>query len=329
MKQRKLNKKKLLRFVLALLSILLGLAALVLIPLKTHRPPQKEIHYTERPASTPEPEPVLTPEPLPTEQPDPRLPDRDADMQALLEDFAAQHPGTWDIYVYNLGNGQYAAFRTGEDEPMIAAGLIRVFIMASAFQQFEEGRLSYWDYNATVRKMIDIGDNFCANYLISRLGGGVDEAGFDSVNGFARSIGCEYTSLNRTMTSMVSEAENYTSAEDLAKVFLLLYRCELISPDYSASMLNMLKAHIVNDRIPAGLPKGTECAHHTGDQKGKCVGDAGLVFTPGADYILAVISNDAEDDAQAKADIVELSRLVYEQLNPETGETPEPGPSEP
>ncbi len=320
-------KKKLLRFLLSLLSVLLALAVLVLVPLKTHRTPEKEIRYTEPPTETPVPTLTVTPEPVRIEQPDPRLPNQDGEMQALIDDFVAQHPGDWTIYFFNLSHGQIAS--AAAEAPIPAESLIKLFIMLSAYQCFEEESLSYWNCYGTVQRMITGSDDFYANYLITHIGGGSDENGLAYVTEFAHTIGCENTVLSRRLDDSGSEAENYSSAEDLAQVFLLLYRCELFSPDYSAAMLDMLKTQSVNDRIPAGLPEGTVCAHRAGDPDDSSVGDAALVFSPGADYILTVINSAPEDTEQAKEDIAALSRLIYAVLNPETAETPETGPSEP
>ena len=49
-------------------------------------------------------------------------------------------------------------------------------------------------------------------------------------------------------------------------------------------MLAHLLAQQVNDRIPQGLPEGTQCAHKTGDLLGLCCADVGIVFTPQTDF---------------------------------------------
>lgn len=321
MKRPRITRQTLLRWLAGLLGLLLLLALLVLIPLLTHRKPEPEPRFTEH-QPPPSEEPQYTPEPVQFEMPDPTLPEQNADLQELLAAFAEEHPGNWDIYVYNLTYGEFGAYATQEDEPMVAASLIKLYIMGASFRQFKQGRFSYDEAWPSVKKMIVTSDNWCAKWLLYRLGEGVDEAAFDEVNNFARTIGCRSTTMNRTLLDTTSGLENYTSAEDVALFYKLLYRYELVSPEYSAEMLSYLKAQTINDRIPAGLPAGTVCAHKTGDLEHICCADAGLIFSPGADYILSVINNGAEDDAAAKAAIVELSALVYEHFNPPAEEEP-------
>ena len=317
MKLPKIERQTLRRWLAILLALLLTLALLVLIPLLTHRKPEPERRFTEHPPQQTE-APVLTPSPVQYDMPDPTLPEQNTELKALLDDFIEQHPGVWDIYVYDLTYGEFAGSSTQEDSPMVAASLIKLYIMGAVFQQFKEGKLPYDDTWPSIRKMIMTSDNYCANWLTIRLGEGLEARGIEAVTAYAHSLGCGNTSMNRTMLDTTSGLENYTTAEEVSLLFKLLYRYELVSPEYSADMLNYLKAQTINDRIPAGLPAGTVCAHKTGDLPHICCADAGLVFSPGADYILSVINNGSEDDEAAAEAIVELSSLVYAFFNPST-----------
>ncbi len=315
MKLPKIDRQTLRRWLAILLALLLSLALLVLIPLLTHREPKPDRRYTEAPPKSSE-LPMGTPEPVQYDMPDPTLPEQDAELKALLSEFIEQHPGNWDIYVYNLTYGEFAGCSTQEDSPMVAASLIKLFIMGAVFQQFKDYKLPYNETWPSIRKMITTSDNYCANWLTIRLGEGLESKGIEEVTAYAHSLGCGNTSMNRTMLDTTSGLENYTTAEEVSLLFKLLYRYELVSPEYSADMLNYLKAQTINDRIPAGLPAGTVCAHKTGDLPHLCCADAGLVFSPGADYILSVINNGSEDDAAAADAIVDLSAQVYRFFNP-------------
>ena len=83
-------------------------------------------------------------------------------------------------------------------------------------------------------------------------------------------------------------------------------------------MLDLLLLQRVNDRIPAQLPEGTPVAHKTGDLVGLCWADVGIVFSPGGDYVLCVISDGQASEREAKSATAALSREVYALMNPET-----------
>lgn len=362
---RRKIQRAVLRFFGVLAACFLLLAVLVWVPLKTHRPSGLEPDMTSssvleedglkrRPSavgadvSRSEPTPAVPAlsdaerpplssaapgspeqEQLPFAFPDPELTEESPELQLLLDDFVKRNPGCWDIYVYDLSGGSCASVKTQEG-PMVSASLIKLFIMGSFYQALQDGTLESWQYWETfpsVRSMIIYSDNYCANWLItSPFGKGSDSVGFEYVTAFAQSIGCEDTRLERLMLDNNSEHENYTTAEDCAKLLKLIYRCELITPEYSNEMLDLLKGQTINDRIPAGLPDDVVCAHKTGNLEHLSCGDAGLVFSPGADYILCVISNNAEDDAAATAQIAALSAEVYAFFNPELPEEAQEAP---
>ncbi len=309
------NKRILIRALLGLAAVLLTLAVLVLIPLLTHREPVPEPRFTERRA-VPTPTPQPTPEPTPVvSYAAPSIPEQDDELQQLMADFAAQHPGEWDICVYNLTGGETAGFRT-QEEPLLSSGLIRLFIMGGVFQQIEEGALRYWDNYSFICRMIVAGDSSYTNLLIGYLGVGDIEAGYAYLEDFLRSVGCDNTVIHQLTPEKAEDAVNRTSAEDCALFLKKMYRLELVSPEYSSAMVEILKAQISKDFLPAGLPADTVCAHMPGDLSQLVCADAGLIFSPGADYILAVINNHPENDDAAKAAIRELSAQVYAYFNP-------------
>lgn len=319
MKRPLFDRRSLIRLIAVLGGILLTLLILILIPLQTHRKPVPDPRYTEvrhTPAVTSEP----TPEPVAPVFADPSSPDPDETLAAMLEDFSLTHEGKWDLYVFNLSRGEYASFSQFDGDPPVAASLIKLFIMACAYDQIQADQLSYHDLKYVIRNMIARSDNDCANLVIKHLGNWHPEQGFAVVNEFAESIGCHDTSLNRMMWDD-NGLQNYTSAADCATLLRMLYRYELATPVYSDEMLDWLKMQTVNDRIPALLPEGTVCAHKTGDLEGLSYGDAGIVFSPRADYVFCAICNEPADGQSAINDIAGLSLTVYNYFNPDETET--------
>lgn len=315
--------RKLLQLLAYLAASLLMLAVLVIIPLKTHQTPTPDARLIQsHPVAAPTP--TFLPDPAAVSLPDPNSPVEDQELLLLLNEFTGQHPGVWDIYVFNLSHGEYASCSTADGSPMISASLIKLFIMGAAYEQVQAGKLNYWEVYNSVRYMIVASDNYSANYLTLRLGDNKIEDGFDYVNAFALAMGCENTAMHRLMLDTDSGEENYTSAKDCALLLKKIYRCELVSPEYSNDMLKMLKEQFTNDRIPALLPDDAVCAHKTGDLSNLSCGDAGIVFSPNADYILSVINNHSENDPETIQAIAELSALIYEYYNPPIPETPAP-----
>lgn len=105
-------------------------------------------------------------------------------------------------------------------------------------------------------------------------------------------------------------ALNVTTAEDMAWLYTLLLRGEVIAPEVSQEMLDLLAAQEVNDRIPAYLPGGTVVAHKTGNLDG-LVHDAGVIYAPAGPIIVVVLTEDIDEDVAIDM-IAQIALAAYE-----------------
>lgn len=218
----------------------------------------------------------------------------------------------WDVWVEPLNGGEIVHCRhnIAEGEPMVSASLIKLFIMGAVYERIRDGQFAEADVKSDLSLMITISDNDAANRLTKLLGGGNAQAGRKAVTDWAASIGCPEVRHNRLMLES-NGTENYVTAEACAEILRRIYRGECVSPEASASMLELLKAQQVNDRIPVGVPADATVAHKTGNLPNLCVGDVGIVYTARGDYLLCIICNDPVSDGSATEKSVEISRAVY------------------
>ncbi len=209
-------------------------------------------------------------------------------------------PGVVSLYCENTGTGESFVHRP--DQPVIAASVIKLCVMAEAFRRREAGLLDF-DEPVTVRPsdrlpscgaltymhdnitvpwgdlvtlMIILSDNTATNLLIDRLG-------IASVNGFMRSLGLsDRTVLRRKLFMPELSArgiENTVTAADIALLLRLILTGRLVSEQASAEMLQLLKNQRLNGKMPFFLsPKGIRCAHKTGEDAG-ITHDVGLILT--------------------------------------------------
>jgi beta-lactamase class A len=105
------------------------------------------------------------------------------------------------------------------------------------------------------------------------------------------------------------EAYNVTDADDTALLFRLLVEGQVVSPSASKSMLDLLAAQVVNDRLPALLPAGV-VAHKTGNID-NVIHDVGVIYTPFGPFVTVVLTEDALE-WQAVEFMQELALDVYE-----------------
>jgi beta-lactamase class A len=106
---------------------------------------------------------------------------------------------------------------------------------------------------------------------------------------------------------------NVTTPNDIAQFWLKLLNGEVISPEASASILEILRQQAVTDRIPWLLPEGMATANKTGNLY-HVVHDTGLIFDPDGTLVLAVLSEGEPDDDHGRQ-VIQRIALVS------TGET--------
>ena len=101
-----------------------------------------------------------------------------------------------------------------------------------------------------------------------------------------------------------------TTPADTVLFLEKLYKGELVSPEYSKRMMELLKEQKLNDGLPKYLPEKAQIAHKTGDI-GYFKHDAGIVFADSGDYIIVVFS-ESKSPGGAQERIALLSKAVYE-----------------
>lgn len=76
-------------------------------------------------------------------------------------------------------------------------------------------------------------------------------------------------------------------------------------------MLELLKGQQRREKIPGGLPEGVVTANKTGEVS-TMEHDVAIVYGPGRDYVLCVMSVGLVDTQAARQHIREISAAVYE-----------------
>ncbi len=225
--------------------------------------------------------------------------------ESLLQSFAPHFPGLPGLVITDLRTGQSTSMN--EHQVFISASLYKLFVAYSVYRQIDTGALSLTTPvgNTTVAgcldRMITVSDNACG----VTLGNLVQ---WESQNTNLQAAGFKDTKLARS-------SDERTSAADVANLFQQLYSGKLVSPSSNEHFLSLLKRQQIANRLPARLPAGTIIAHKTGDLDG-LVHDAGIVYTPGGDYSLTVLSGPWPSPADAPATIADLSAQTYKLFNP-------------
>lgn len=268
-------------------------------------------------ASTPSPTPI-----------DPK--DWGAFASALQERSSRFH-GTVGYIVKDLKRGQLIEANASVVFP--SASLIKLPILAVAFQAIQDHRLALsmpvtlrpqdrrggsgilkWASPGTVMTIRDLledmiiySDNTAAQVVVSLLG-------FDYLQNTFRQLGLQDTEIHPDgfrLTARRIADDNRTSPRDMALLLEKIYERELVSPEASEQMLVILKHQKLRDRLPRYLPPGWEIAHKTGLLRRACH-DVGIVFAPGGDYLICVLTAHDAAYKTAKRFIASLGRITFD-----------------
>lgn len=235
----------------------------------------------------------------------------------------------------NLETGERIGYR--EDQPQMAASVIKLFVMAFAFHQFDTGKLMK-DFSLSIHKkdcvpscgaltylhegirvtaldlvtlMIIFSDNTATNVLI-------DLFGIEEINQYIASLGFERTCLNRKMFDLEKSRQgiqNYITASEAGRLLKMMHRGELVSDTASRQMISILKNQQLRSKIPfylQALEEKPEIAHKTGEDRG-ITHDVGIVYGK-VPLLLCFCGNETDTPAFERI-MGELSLQLYSEVN--------------
>lgn len=245
-------------------------------------------------------------------------------LMEKLRQIDQRFDGVMGVAVIDLTSGRTLALNG--DLVTAQASLIKVPVLAAAFQKIESGalaldqkveltekdkaggsgtldaRLGAQPISLTVEelltRMIRDSDNTATNKVIALVG-------MDSVNQLMAQLGLKATRLRRVMMDQEAakrNEENTSSPLEMARLFEFIHRERLISRNASRKMIEMLK--LVQADFRAALPRGVTSASKPGGVPGVRT-EAGIVYLEGRPYVLSVMCSLTAGNANPIRDVVE------------------------
>lgn len=240
-------------------------------------------------------------------------------------------PGKTSFYYENLVTGEWAAWK--ENEQMMAASVIKLFVMVEAFVRFEEGTLSpdrivcmkredcvpscgaltylHDGIEVTVYDLVTLmiifSDNTATNVLIDLLG-------IDEINRTIRGMGFYDTLLQRKMYDAEKSKrgiQNYITAAETGRLLKEMFFGRLVSRKASEAMIAILKNQQLCSKIPfylQALPEEPEIAHKTGEDCG-ITHDVGIIYAK-QPFIVCFCGNETDTPAYERV-MAEASLRLY------------------
>jgi beta-lactamase class A len=269
----------------------------------------------------------------------------------------AEFDGLAGIYLLDLQNGQelHFAYRGNENisvEPDIAftaSSTIKVPIMVASFRRI--GANPDTETLKLLEDMVDKSGNEAADWLMNRVvdptkGPLVVTADMQAL-GLLNTFLAGFFSLGSPLMEVIQTPANQrldvftdpdrysqTTPSDLGMLLEDIYQCAqngggafsaVFGGDITQAECQAMITYLINNRLPvlltAGLPEATPIAHKHGwvTTNGiiNTIGDAGIIYTPGGNYILVIFLNHPDQliwEPNSKL-VADLSRVVYEYYN--------------
>ncbi|HZO95195.1 MAG TPA: serine hydrolase [Candidatus Baltobacteraceae bacterium] len=254
-----------------------------------------------------------------------------------LDDILDDIPGVTGVVVRTM-DGAPPLVAVRANERFASASVIKLAIMATVYRAYDAGTAKpsdtvrtraadliggsdvlagsppgkAWTIDELVKAMIHVSDNSASNTLITAFG-------MDTINATMRRIGMTRSRLGRHFADVVPAwhiSENVMTPADTA---LLLYEIErgsreslttVASPESCRAMIDVLLGNDDTTKLVRGLPRGTPCAHKTGEITA-VRNDAGIVDPFGdTPYVIAVFTKDLDDTSAGNAGIAAIAHRV-------------------
>ncbi len=261
------------------------------------------------------------------------------------------------VYVMDLASGENVKILS--DVPHSARSVIKIPIMINLFRK---ELLVSQDEAFLLTESILCSNNASSNLLmqVAGDGAGVEPAlrdGLNQVSCTAQELGAEHTFISAPLdvadrdyqfeaavcrppdagnTSYNTDPDAYsqTTAEDMGLLLTQIYDCANYGSGLMAvyptditqtecqQMINLLSGNRIDRLIELGVPPGIQIAHKNGWGI-ETSADAGIVYSPGGDYVLSVFVWERDVDGNNLPTILswevieEISRLVYNYFNPD------------
>lgn len=106
-----------------------------------------------------------------------------------------------------------------------------------------------------------------------------------------------------------SRSGNVTTPREMGMLFEKMHRGEIVSPEASSAMLEILKQTESRNMIPRHLPPETVVAHKIGGSW-RVKADAGIAYLPGRPLVISVFTYCEPDERRSTDLIAALSRVL-------------------
>lgn len=269
-----------------------------------------------------------------------------ATLQPLLQDYLAGFDGVVGLYLLDLDTRREMSIHA--DVAFSGMGLLKLPILAAAYERLDA------PLDMTARQLIsdsitasDANGAAAANALLALIGDGDSLAGAQRVTGLMQALGLVNTFIaapydvhldpppdittpanSRPDIRTAADPARQTTPADIGQLLQMIYQCAhsggallaafpaRFTPGECRDMLDILSAVRSGNLLETGIPPEARLAHRPAWSTDTHA-DAGIIFSPGGDYVFAVFVWRADYlDWNASSPLVTgLTKITYSFFN--------------
>lgn len=202
----------------------------------------------------------------------------DEGLNALLSNYAKDHPGTYGISYAELSGDRRRANYQG-DKKFVTASTYKLFVAYSVLKRVESGQMSWDDNQACFNKMISLSDNPCSEAFLQKVGLGT--------------VTKEINAMGLKNSNFTESGGPFTTANDLVTFLGTLESGSMFSNTSRSRLISAMNSNVYRKGIPAGA--SGQVADKVGFMDG-LLHDAAIVYSPKGTYVLVVMTDGSSWD---------------------------------
>lgn len=267
----------------------------------------------------------------------------------LESGFDAQTSRFGALFVMDLRSGE--AFSFGDEYAFSGTSINKVAILAALYRRLD-GPPSI-ELATDIANTMICSENVATNRLLSIVGGGNSYVGAEAVTEFYQGLGWSRSFITAPFTTVGTpeppphplllpqtsadqqkadpDLSNQLTVSEIGALLANIYDCAYnesgklieafageIEPRECRQILHVMSNNTVDALLKAGAPAGARVAHKHG-WIADTHGNAAVFFTPGGDYVIAMMLFEPSwlNFQESLPVIAEVSRRVYNYFNPE------------
>lgn len=250
------------------------------------------------------------------------------------------------FYLMDLESGEAITF--GDDIAFSGMSLNKIAILARFYGSITAP--PDIDQAVTIVEAMTCSENISTNEMLAFIGSGSPFAGAVETTNFLRALGFEQTFITapynndpfitpEPATAPLTSADqasanpdpfNQVTVNEMGQLLTSMYQCaydgsgplietfgDAYTPRECRQMLHVMSNNRINALFETGIQPETRIAHKHG-WIADTHGDAGVIFTPGGDFVLVTIMHNPEwlDFTESFPIIAESARITYNYYNP-------------